>query len=78
MEKPHEVWVIKKGMVYDLKTDSKVYAPITAARMARWIAEGKVKEHHLVWRFGLSGWRRAGDLEELKPLFEKLKLKGSR
>jgi len=73
MEKPPEGWVIKKGLVYDLKTDSKVYTPITSSRMERWIAEGRVKEDHLVWRSGLSGWRRAGDLEELKPLFEKAK-----
>ena len=76
MEKPPEGWIIKKAAVYDLKTDNKVCTPITASRMERWIAEGRVKEHHLVWRSGLSGWRRAGELEELKPLFRKAK--GSR
>ena len=73
MEKTPEGWFIKKGTTYDLKTDSKVYTPITLGRMERWIAEGRVKEHHLVWRSGLSGWRRAGDLQELKPLFRKAK-----
>lgn len=73
MEKPHEGWVIKKKAVYDLKTDSKVLTPITRGRMERWISEGRVKEYHLVWRSGLSGWRRASDLEELRPLFEKAK-----
>ena len=77
MEKSPEGWVIKKGLVYDLKTNSKVYTPITMKRMERWIAEGRVKKDHLVWRSGLSGWRRAGDLKELKPLFGKA-LKGSR
>lgn len=73
MEKPPEGGVLKKGLSYDLKTDSKVITMITRSRMERWIAEGRVKEHHLVWRSGLSGWRRAGDLGELKPLFEKAK-----
>ncbi len=73
MEEKHDGWVIKRGVVYDLRTDSKVYTPITVRRMERWISEGRVEEDHLVWRPGLSGWRRAGDLEELKLLFEKAK-----
>lgn len=71
MENQPEGWIIKRGAVYDLRTDGKVYTLITARRMERWIFEGRVKEDHLVWRSGLSGWRRAGDLEELKPLFGK-------
>jgi len=41
------------------------------ARLRSWILKGIIKrDEALVWRSGLSGWRKPEELEELKPYFE--------
>lgn len=57
-------WQLKKGR--------RVYLPIPARRLVRWISEGRVAEDDLVWRNGFSGWKRVGDVEELKPFLKKV------
>ena len=56
-------WQLKKGR--------RTYLPIPARRLTRWISEGRVGENDLVWRSGFSGWKRVGDVEELKPFLKK-------
>ena len=57
---------------YDIKRGADIYRSIYGTRLQTWISTGKIKRGDiLVWRSGLSGWRRAEELEELAPFFEK-------
>jgi len=57
---------------YDIRRGASVYRAIYGPRLQNWISRGKIKrEEILVWRSGLSGWRKAEELEELGPFFEK-------
>ena len=59
-----------KGIKYDIKRGADLYRAIWGALLAKWITSGKIKAGEiLVWRSGLSGWRKAEELEELAPLF---------
>ena len=51
---------------WQLKKSRRVYLPVPTRRLQRWIEEGRVTEDDLVWRSGFSGWKRVGDVEELK------------
>lgn len=57
---------------YDIKRGADIYRVIYEPRLQKWISSGKIKRGEvLVWRSGLSGWRKAEELEELAPFFEK-------
>ena len=57
---------------YDIRRGADIYRAIYWQRLKRWILTGKIKQGEiLVWRSGLSGWRRPEELEELAPLFER-------
>lgn len=57
---------------YDIKRGADIYREIYGSRLGRWISTGKIKQEEiLVWRSGLSGWRKAEDLEELEPFFKR-------
>jgi len=57
---------------YDIRRGADIYRTILQPRLQGWISCGKIKRGEiLVWRSGLSGWRRAEELEELIPFFEK-------
>lgn len=57
---------------YDIRRGADIYRTILQPRLQGWISSGKIKRGEiLVWRSGLSGWRRAEELEELAPFFEK-------
>lgn len=57
---------------YDIRKGADIYRAIYGARLQRWISTGKIKRGEVVvWRSGLSGWRKAEDLEELTPFFQK-------
>lgn len=57
---------------YDIKRGADIYRTIYGTRLERWISTGRIKRGEiLVWRSGLSGWRKAEELEELSPFFEK-------
>jgi len=59
---------------YDIRRGASVYRAIYGPRLQNWISTGKIKRGEIiVWRSGLSGWRRAEELEELAPFFEKWK-----
>lgn len=61
-----------RGLKYDIKRGADTYRAIWGSRLVKWIASGKIKAGEiLVWRSGLSGWRRAEELEELLPFFQK-------
>ena len=56
---------------YDVKRGADIYRQIYGARLENWISTGKIKrEEVVVWRSGLSGWRKPEELEELIPFFE--------
>lgn len=56
---------------YDIKRGADIYRAIYGARLQKWILAGKIKRGEvIVWRSGLSGWRRAEELEELAPFFK--------
>ena len=55
---------------YDIKRGADVYRLIYHARLRSWILKGVIKRGEaIVWRSGLSGWRKPEELEELKPYF---------
>lgn len=57
---------------YDIRRGADIYRVIYESRLQSWISTGKIKRGEiLVWRSGLSGWRKAEELDELKPFFEK-------
>ncbi|MDO9463953.1 MAG: response regulator [bacterium] len=56
---------------YDIRRGADIYRAIYGARLQKWILAGKIKRGEvIVWRSGLSGWRKAEELEELAPFFE--------
>ncbi|MEW6215724.1 MAG: response regulator, partial [Nitrospirota bacterium] len=56
---------------YDIKRGADIYRAIYGSRLKSWISTGQIKRGEvLVWRSGLSGWRKAEELEELRPFFE--------
>ena len=60
-----------KEIKYDIRRGAQIYRAIYDVRLQRWISTGKIKRGEItVWRSGLSGWRRAEELEELAPFFE--------
>lgn len=57
---------------YDMKRGAQIYRAIGDARLKSWIAAGSVKRGEVVvWRSGLSGWRKPEELEELAPFFKR-------
>ena len=57
---------------YDVKRGADIYRAISSARFRSWISTGYIKRGEVVvWRSGLSGWRKPEDLEELVPVFER-------
>jgi len=56
---------------YDVRKGADIYRSIYASRLRSWVSTGKINlEEVLVWRSGLSGWRKPEQLEELRPYFE--------
>jgi len=56
---------------YDIRRGADIYRLIYFARLKSWILKGIIKKGEaIVWRSGLSGWRKPEELEELKPYFE--------
>ena len=57
---------------YDIRRGADIYRAIYDSRLKKWISTGWIKRGEtLVWRSGLSGWRKPEELEELAPFFEK-------
>jgi len=56
---------------YDVRRGADTYKLIYQSRLKSWILKGIIKRDEvLVWRSGLSGWRKPEELEELIPFFE--------
>ena len=56
---------------YDVKRGADIYK-VYHSRLKSWILKGIVqKNREVVWRSGLSDWRKLEELEELKPYFKK-------
>jgi CheY-like chemotaxis protein len=56
---------------YDVRRGADTYRLIYQSRLKSWILNGLIKRDEvLVWRSGLSGWRKPEELEELIPFFE--------
>lgn len=59
---------------YDVRRGADTYRLIYQSRLKSWILKGIIKpDEALVWRSGLSGWRKPEELEELIPFFEQRK-----
>lgn len=58
---------------WDVKDNGKVFSYLSLGRVKRLISKGIIKEDYLIWHSGLSGWRKAGEVDELKTLFQKVK-----
>ncbi len=57
---------------WDVRRGAEIYGGVYDARLKRWISTGKIKSAEvLVWRSGLSGWRKPEELEELTPFFKR-------
>jgi len=60
-----------KELEYDIRRGVDVYRRLHFARLKSWILKGIIKKGEaIVWRSGLSGWRKPEELEELKPYFK--------
>jgi CheY-like chemotaxis protein len=60
-----------KELKYDVRRGADSYRMIYHSRLKSWILRDIIKQDEaLVWRSGLSGWRRPEDLPELKSYFE--------
>ena len=60
-----------KELKYDIRRGADTYRLIYHSKLRKWILKGIIKyDEALVWRSGLSGWRKPEELEELKPYFE--------
>ena len=60
-----------KELKYDVRRGADTYRVIYHSRLKSWILRDIIKrDEALVWRSGLSGWRRPEDLPELKTYFE--------
>jgi CheY-like chemotaxis protein len=60
-----------KELKYDVRRGADTYRLIYHSRLKSWILRGMIKKDEaLVWRSGLSGWRKPEELEELKSYFE--------
>ena len=60
-----------RELKYDVRRGADTYQMIYHSRLKSWILRDIIKrDEALVWRSGLSGWRRPEDLPELKPYFE--------
>ena len=56
---------------YDVRRGADTYRLIYHSRLKSWILRDIIKrDEALVWRSGLSGWRKPEELEELKPYFQ--------
>ncbi|MFH0775539.1 MAG: response regulator [bacterium] len=56
---------------YDIRRGADIYRTIDGSRLKGWISTGKIKRGEvIVWRSGLSGWRRPEEIEELVPFFQ--------
>ena len=61
-----------QDLKYDIRRGADTYSAVYHPRLKTWILKGIInREEALVWRSGLSGWRRPEELKELKPYFEK-------
>ena len=55
---------------YDVRRGADIYRAIYFSRLKSWILAGHIKRGDMVvWRSGLSGWRKPEKLEELTPFF---------
>ncbi len=60
-----------KEIKYDIRRGADTYRLIYLARLKSWILKGIIKrDEALVWRSGLSGWRKPEELPELAPYFD--------
>ena len=56
---------------YDIKRGAQIYRVIYGTRLRSWISKGVIKRGEtVVWRSGLSGWRKPEELAELTPFFK--------
>lgn len=56
---------------YDVRRGADTYRSIYHSKLKSWILNGIIKpDEALVWRSGLSGWRKPEELEELIPFFK--------
>jgi len=56
---------------YDVRRGADTYGLIYHSRLESWILKGIIKpDEALVWRSGLSGWRKPEELKELIPFFK--------
>jgi len=67
---------------YDIRRGADIYRAIYLSRLKSWIIKGSIRRGDtIVWRSGLSGWRKPEELEELALFFkrqERLELKRTR
>lgn len=56
---------------YDIRRGADIYRSIYNSRLQSWISTGKIKRGEvLVWRSGLSVWRKPEELNDLLPFFK--------
>jgi len=54
---------------WDVKRDALRFPDLSFGAIKRMTLCGAIKEDDLVWHSGMSGWRKAIEQEELKPIF---------
>jgi GYF domain 2 len=56
--------------MYHVVMNGQSAGPFAAHQIQSGIAAGQVNKDTLVWMAGMEGWKKAGEVEELKGLFE--------
>lgn len=56
--------------IYHVYIDGQQLAGQTIETMSALVLSGRMTVDTLVWTPGLSAWKRAGDLDDLHPLFD--------
>ena len=58
---------------WDVKRDALRFPGLRFGSIKSMVLKGAIKEDDLVWHAGMSGWRKAGEQEELKSFFKENK-----
>jgi hypothetical protein len=56
---------------WDVKGKTTIAYNLSFGSITNMILKGAIKEDDLVWHAGMSGWRKVGEQEDLKPIFSR-------
>ena len=60
------------GLMYNVAVNGQPTGPFDLASLSKMIMAGELLEESLVWTKGMSEWKKAADVENIKELFNKI------